>query len=176
MATDIDIIGGDLLAQMTGGVFEMEPSYTSESSDSPAAILATYLMQQLIMTSPSASSTWPLYIASLPDGANVQDNAGAIYNTTPVKDSRQMSDGFVLKHYGIQIKIRAKDDETGWDKCNDILSLFDAVHNVDVTKGDVLHRLQNISQTSGIVSLGTEIGTKRRLLFTMNFLVTLKEV
>ena len=169
------ILSGNLLANITGGVFT-ESNVLIEydvMSDSPASILATYLAQQLITTVPSTGSTWPLWVGSLPPGTN---NAGAIYNTSPIKDGRHMSTGFVVKHYGVQVKIRSTNEENGWNKCNSIQGLFDTVHNVNITIGTTVYQIQNISQVSGIIPLGSEPGTVRRYLFTMNFLVTLKEV
>jgi len=144
--------------------------------DSPAAIIASYLTGVALMTVPSAGEDWPLYISYLRDEQGVKDNAGAIYNTSPVKDGRRMVAGTVLQHYGIQIIIRALIEETGWTKCNILANQLDSVVNVDVIKDGSTYRLHNVSRVGGINVLGEEMTTKRRKLFSMNFLVSLTKL
>jgi hypothetical protein len=144
--------------------------------DSPASVLATYLTGQALMIVPGAVGDWPLYISSLPDGDNVDDNAGAIYDTAPIKDGRYMGDGEVVNHYGIQLKIRSRTFEEGWDKMNTIAVNLDQVDRQEVTKNSVDYLIQNISRASGVTSLGIEtVGTKRRNLFVLNLLMTMEE-
>lgn len=174
-----DIIG--ILITVAGGIalhlmIDLVESYISSDTyaDTPAAILREYLILQGLVTLPSVAGNWPMYVSSMPDGDNVDDNAGAAYNTTPIKDGRLMA-GAVIQHYGVQIKIRAVDETTGWNKCSAIAAEFDRVHNASVVHNGTTYLLENISQTTGINSLGTEPGTKRRELFTMNYIVTLKQ-
>jgi len=168
------VIGGDLLAQMTGGVFEIGVEYTPGdlTYDSPASIIATYLVNEAVMTVPSASGDWPLFVSQLPTKPDV---VGAILNTTPVKDGRAMQGGVVFEHFGMQIIIRVNDEETGWDKCSIIAAAMDSIHNDVVTLGDTTYTIDNVSRVGGINSLGVEQGTVRRRLFTMNFLTSITE-
>jgi len=144
--------------------------------ESPAAVVATYLTGVALMTVPSSAGDWPLYISYLRDEQGVKDNAGAIYNTTPVKDGRWMVDGSILQHYGIQIILRALTEETGWAKCNILANQLDSVVNVDVIKDGSTYRLHNISRMGGVNVLGEEMTTKRRKMFSMNFLVSLTKL
>lgn len=146
---------------------------SNELTLSPAAVLADYIIVSLAkMTSPSSAGTWPLYISSMPDENDVPDNCGAIYDTTGLKDGRQMN-GPVIRHYGIQLRIRSTDYQTGWIKIEDISSDLDTLSS-EYTVNSIVYTIRNVSRTSPIVALGMEPGTARRFHFTMNYLVTIK--
>lgn len=174
------IAGGDIMAAVTGGVFSLTttlPDYEAGEvlEESPASVLASYIVGTGKMSVPSSGDAWPLYISSLPDGDNVKDNAGAIYDTTPLKDGRLM-DGPIIQHYGVQLTVRSADYDDGWDKISDIAAMMDGVVNEMVTRTSVDYLLQNVTR-AGINALGLESGTtKRRYIFTVNFLLTLSEV
>jgi len=108
----------------------------------------------------------------MPDGNDVPDNCGAIYDTTGLKDGRQMN-GPVIRHYGIQLRIRSVDYQTGWIKIEDISSDLDTLSS-EYTVNSIVYTIRNVSRTSPIVALGMEPGTARRFHFTMNYLVTIK--
>lgn len=158
-------------------IIDLLESYTTTDvlTDNPAAIIAHYLTGLALMSVPGAGD-WPLYISHLPDGDNVEDNAGAIYNTTPVKDGRWMVDGSRMQHYGVQITIRSLTEEEGWDKCNILAGQLDIVHNAQTIFDGTTYEIHNVTNPGGINSLGEEIGTKRRKLFTMNFLVSMSKL
>jgi len=50
------------------------------------------------------------------------------------------------------------------------------VSHEDVTVDDDTYTIINVTQTTGVVVMGQEPGTKRRELFSVNFLATLREV
>ncbi len=150
---------------------------TQKLQASPASIIAAYLIENEIgaMTDPSDRSNWPLYISHLPDGENVKTNAGAIYDTTGIQDLRSMT-GEGYQHPGIQIRIRSRNYETGYAKIENIANALDVVAWGIITIDSLEYRIQNVSRTSPIVSLGVETGTVRRFHFTINFLLTIREL
>lgn len=126
------------------------------------------------MSVPTANSDWPLYISNLPDQPDI---AGAIYNTTPMKDGRAMVGGGVFQHYGVQITIRSGlSEEVGWDKCNILSGQLDSVHDNETILNGTTYKIHSVSRIGGINSLGEEPGTKRRKMFTMNFLTTISKL
>jgi len=144
-------------------------------NDMPCLILSQYIIDSGYMSLPSLNSDWPIYTTYLPDGNNVNDNTGAAYDTTPLIDGRLMNSDFI-QHYGVQLKIRCKSFNDGWDKINEIAISMDSVHNVSQAVNGTNYLIQNISRSSGPTFIGIEKGTKRRNLFSVNFLVTLKEI
>jgi len=156
-------------------IIDLLESYTLTSvlTDTPASVMAGYLTGVALMTVPSAGGNWPLYINNLPDAP---DSAGAIYDTTPVKDGRAMVGGGVMQHYGIQITIRCRNNESGWDKCNILSGQLDSVHDNEVIVNGSTYKIHNVSRMGGVNFLGEEIGTKRRNMFTMNFITAISKI
>jgi len=176
------IIAGNLISNITGGVFYSTTSVREVvGSDvleaSPASIMAAYIIDELAkMTDPENGDSWPLYISSMPDGKNVKTDCGAIYDTTPVIETRLMS-GLVPQHPCVQLRIRSRNYETGYVKIEYIAVALDAIdHNtVGIDAGDYV--IKNASKSTAVVPLGLETGTtKRRFLFTVNFLLTIMKL
>jgi len=140
------------------------------------SILAAYIINNLsLMTDPSDGNDWPLYISSMPDGDNIETNCGAIYDTAGVLDGK-LSSGEVIQHPGIQLRIRSDDYETGYAKIEAIALALDDVSWDTIVVGGNTYLLQNISRTTSVVPLGSERGYKRRFVFTVNFLITIRKV
>jgi len=137
----------------------------------PCFIVGSYLIAEEIVSLPSSSGNWPLYKSSMPIEA---DDACAIYDTTPIIDTR-IRKTYPNTHYGLQIKVRASDYETGKAKAFAILALLEMIQNVSVEFDDYEYEIRTTRPTSGVISLGQEYqSTKRRYLFTVNFKSTLK--
>ena len=170
------ILGSNnIIAVATCGVFTSKLSGTGSNQllGSPAFILAQYIIDTLAtMTTPIDDGIWPLYVNHLPDKVS---NAGAIFDTTGLKDGRYMV-GFVPQKFGIQLMIRALDNQIGYAKIEDVAVDLDAVTNVEISLDSGDYVIQNVSRASPIITLGLEEGTRRRFLFTVNFLMTIRRV
>lgn len=143
---------------------------------SPAYILAQHLIAESLLSDPSGSGTWPGFVASLPDGDSVDDDAAALVDTAPVKDGRIMG-GDPLFHHGCQIVLRSSEFNAGYSKIDALAAAFADVDDTEVTiESGVTYTVASVTQISGILSLGMEPGTKRRWLFSANFLATFQEV
>jgi len=138
---------------------------------SPCFIIGSYLIAQSVFTLPSLSGSWPLYKSSLPVEA---DDTGAIYDTTPIIDSR-ISKSYPNTHYGLQVKVRAGNYETGKTKARAILASLETVQNGSVVFGAYEYEIRTARPVGGVIFLGQEYETtKRRYLFTVNFISTIK--
>ena len=138
-------------------------------STSVISIIQTYLVGEGIVTEPSDGGDWPLYTSHLPD---VIGDCGAIYDRSGKLDGK-LSNGEVISHPGIQLSIRSDDYETGYAKAEAIALLLDGVNKETVVIGTDSYLLQNVSRAAFIIS---NIDAKRRFLFMVNFLVTLKKL
>ena len=176
------IVGSNnFIAAMTGGVFSLEAlartvTGTNKLQSSPSSIMAYYIINELAkMTDPSDGDTWPLYDSFLPDGPQVETNCGAIYDTSGIMDGRYMS-GPTIPHEGIQIRIRSSEKNTGYVKIEDIANALDEITLDSFEIGALEYELQNVSRATPIASLGVEPGTKRRYHYTVNYLLTIREL
>jgi len=175
----ISIIGStNMVSAATGGVLisKMIGTGSNQLLASPAYILSQYIIEELAtMTTPSDGSDWPLYVNHMPDGKDAIDNCGTLYDTTGTKDGRLMS-GVVPQHFGIQLRIRSLGNQAGYVKIEDLAAAMDGVRSVEFTLDGEDYIIQNVSRTSSVIPLGIEGGTKRRYLFTINFLVSMRKV
>ena len=175
---------GDL-AYYTHGVFTDEvvsssPEYIAGDTldDTPANILAQYIVQITeLMVAPSAEAVWPLYVHRLPDGNAVPSNAGAVIDTTPVKDGRIMG-GNTVQHYGVQLLFRSKDVEynEGWVLANKVVVALDGIDNAIITRNGTDYDIISVSRTAALTFIGVEPGTKKRNMFSANVLMTVKQI
>ena len=170
---------GNITALATAGLFYpsntivLTPGATLDVS--PAILIRQYIIDDLLLLqSPSGAATWPCYIGSMPDGDLISHDCACIYDTTGVKDGRLMI-GPTIQHYGIQLMIRSEEYQDGWEKIDDICSALDAVVQIDLIYNGETYRVHNISRSGSILPLGNEPNTKRRFLFTANFLVTVHQ-
>lgn len=144
----------------------------SEGRTMPSEVLWKYLVDTAeLFTSPADGATWPLFIGHLPDANDVEDEAGAIYNTVGLFDGKDMREN-IDQHFGIQISVRSLTEQAGYDKMSDIEADLKSVHNelVSFIAGETW-QINTISQTGPIVSLGVD--EQRRFLFTLNVIVSM---
>lgn len=142
---------------------------------SPAYIIAQFLIDEDIFIAPSSSGNWPLFVGLLPDDQDIDHDIAACMDTESVKDGRISEDGENIFHYGFQIIIRAEAYNTGYAKAQEVATALEEINRDEVTISTKTYRLDNVTQTTGVVVVGQEEGSKRRELFSINFLVTLKE-
>ncbi len=172
------VAAGNLLAAINAGGFYFAPLSrvtvgTPKLGVSPAFVLAYYIRNTLAtMSVPSAGISWPLFVQHIPDSPS---DAGSLYNTAGIIDGREMV-GSVPIHQGIQLRIRSLSEETGYAKIEDVASALDEVFDESVEIDPEEYNIQNVSRTTDIVSLGIEGGTKRRFLFTVNFMLTIRKL
>ena len=143
--------------------------------NSPAYIIKEYLVDQGDLTAFDASAgSWKVYMQNLPDGKEVDHDSVVCIDTAPFKDGRIMG-GSPLFHFGVQILLRATEYDDGYAKASDLALALDAVDDATVNIGSDVYTINNVSQTTGVVRIGQEEGTKRREMFSVNFLATIQE-
>jgi len=140
---------------------------------SPSFIIGSLIISENIMTIPSLNTDWPLYVSYLPDGENVQDNAGAIYDYFS-EEHHSMRSGFCGRHFFCQVIIRSLEFEAGRQKIAEILNQLETINRDTIKIGDYEYEIQVVNPVSGIIPLGLEPETKRRYLFILNFSSVIK--
>lgn len=118
---------------------------------------------------------WPVFASGEPD---IPDNCITVYDTTGIKDTRNMYGGLVFYHLGFQVRIRAVDHTSGWLKAEEIqdaLAKQVLRRQIVVTDGNT-YLVQCIAKIGRILDLGKDMGNSKRTLFTLNALVTMKKV
>lgn len=169
-------VGG---TQFTGTLAALEVPAVEDGAlrDSPAFVIQQYLINTVsLFSSPEDGSPWPLYISSLPDSEKLKGDIGAIYDRVGIANGRLMSTGKNIDHPGFQIILRAIDYQEGWKRGVDVVSALETVFRYPITIGENSYVIENITKTTPFSSVGIEPGTKRRHVFTVNYIITLKGV
>jgi hypothetical protein len=135
---------------------------------SPAQIFAKMLQDFEWFSDPMLERDWPVFISSLPEFAKP---LAVVYDTAPIKDGR-LSNGENIFHYGIQLRIRCMTHQEGWDKLQTVCAEME-VQQTEVELDGVIYIINNVSQSSSVLPLGTGGDAKRRYEFTVNFMVSL---
>ncbi|MCK9568737.1 minor capsid protein [Candidatus Pacearchaeota archaeon] len=140
----------------------------------PANVLQ-YLMVDLgLGTLPTSSGNWPIYNANEPD---TPDNCITLRDVAGVTHGREQITGVIQEHEGIQIRIRSTDHATGWTKANAIKVALDssiAMNSVSITTSTYM--VHAVTRKSGPFDIGTESPSSKRRLFTINAVVSLRQV
>lgn len=143
----------------------------------PSLIIEALLISNNLGSDASVNplEEWPIYISHEPDDTKAQDEVITIYDTQGSSDGRSMQTGDRFQHEGLQIRVRSKKYNNAYARIKLISDFFDQLLREPIIVDSVNYLIQNISIASPILALGTEKGTKRRQLFTLNIAVTINE-
>ncbi len=121
---------------------------------------------------PSAGGSWPVYASQEP---STPDNAITVYGTAGLLRGRHGNDGEVQEAYGIQVRVRGVDHDTGWDKADGLAQALDKSVRLDiVTISGTQYTVYSANRRGTILNLGRDPETSRRL-FTINYVVTISQ-
>ena len=122
-------------------------------------------------TDPSDEGSWPCYVSHLPDGQDVENNCGVVYDTAGAVNMVLLDNAHIIDD-GFQLTVRSLDYQAGWEKAK---VAFDYLAGLAKGAVESNFELVNMRLTSTVLAIGLEPGTERRHLFTLNGLVKLKE-
>ena len=89
----------------------------------------------------------------MPDGDGVEDDSACVYDTSGVTDGRLQENGRVIQHYGVQLLVRSRDYQNGWQKADAVSAGLSAMVNYDVTVDGEDYRIHNVTRSSPVVPL-----------------------
>lgn len=139
---------------------------------SPAEILQQYLVDKLVGVQPSdENAVWPIFVGRLPDQDNVPANCIMVSNTDPNYDGRLMRNGQVIEHPGIQVRCRAVDYPTGYNKIKAVQVKLDSVRKSEVGIDSATYTVSSVKRFGGILQMGTD--EQGREEFSLNATTTL---
>jgi len=128
----------------------------------PSRILRDYLTRWLLVPD--------IITSQLPDEP---DDLGAVYDTSPLLEARVHTEQ-PRRYHGLQIVLRDRDENTGYQKAHHISEALARVENRRINIGVRAYRLKTIRTVTDVFPLGTERGgSGRRQLFSMNFLAVI---
>ena len=113
-----------------------------------------------------------MYVGSEPSSP---DNCITVYDTAPKDDGRSMIDGETFHHYGLQVRVRAKDYRTGYRKAEEIHVTLDEEVRANVVHIDSVKYIVDAIGGTTLMTLGRDSATTKRSLFTVNALMALTQ-
>lgn len=141
---------------------------------SPADVLRHALVDLGLATLPSDGGAWP---ASVSMELDSPDSAIAMYDTVGRQHGREMVGGERQESYGVMIRVRAMTHSTGYAKAQAIAIALDEYLTLrTVTIGAAEFTIYSVSRTSNVLSLGSESPVSSRQVFSVNAVVTLRQV
>lgn len=152
-------------------ILALKPPFSSAWLEgySPSAIIAAYLISEGLGTRQSDDDDWPMFISSMPD---IAKDCSAVYDTSPLIEGKLMRGGVVVEHYGIMVKVKSDDYETGWSQITRMMTVLDELLNVEIELSENLYLLKGCTRRSGPQFIGQDTET-RKSLFTMNYTITI---
>lgn len=112
---------------------------------------------------------WPVYADEEPDGDGTPDEVLTVYDSgTDVDDGHGHADGFAYTHYGVQVRVRARDHTTGSVKALEVRRLLnESVVRATVTVEGTAYTVPCV-KASPVRRMGREQAKTRRHLWTVN--------
>lgn len=119
-------------------------------------------------------TSYPVYHGLMPD---VTEDCLCVTDTEGMLHGRDMVAGGRQEHVGVQIRARSESVTGGAQKMRDIAQGLDSVvYQNTVTIGGYSYHVQAITRTSPVIYIGPEIGTSRRYLFSVNAVISVREL
>ena len=146
---------------------------------SPADIIRNLLIDLSQGTAPADSDAWPIYVAQEPDSP---DSVITIYNTLGTRQGRFMF-GEVQEKPGFQVRVRDPEHYSGFEKVQAItIALDNMASNTVVEVGDDAgtgnqsYTVYAITGRLGVIALGRDTPRTKMHLFTINAVVTVRQI
>lgn len=139
---------------------------------SPADIMRYLLIDLELGTLPTDSEDWPI---SVTQEVEDPDNAITLFDTSGTRQGRVFG-GEIQEHEGFQVRIRATSHPIGQTKANAIKEALDkSILNVQVAIEGTTYIVHSVSRRSGIFYLGQDVTSSKRVIFTINAVVALRQ-
>ena len=173
--------GSMLLLEDGSGPSCPEPVPTSQDTDSPAKIIRKLIVDLGLATMPTQTpdaDLWPAYYGKEPPKP---DNCITVRTTDGGDYARVMVDGQILGPFGFQVRIRAKDEQTGWKKANDIQKgfAFNVLRRtvyIGPTDNRRVYLIHAVSKIGDVLPIGADTPTSQRFIHTLNAVVNIRQL
>lgn len=137
----------------------------------PSEVIVAYIIKGKYGSHPDNNLEWPAFAGRQPDDP---ENIITITDTAPSLEGRIQKTGETINHPGIQVFVRSSDYLQGWHKISKLATLFDAVKRTEVRVENRRYRIEAATIESGPMTLGQD--PTKRMLFTLNLILTIKEI
>lgn len=142
-------------------------------TDTPARIVAQLLVDYGVAGAVGGVSAWPVYIGPTPD---TPDNVLVVRNTTGGDESDILPAGALDLRYGFQLMVRGRTEILSWSKTLAAAAALRTVHNETVMVGAVAYAVDAVTGLAPPLRVGEESATSKRLLYSLNGMLTVRQL
>ena len=145
---------------------------------SPDDIIRNLIIDLGDGTAPDDGSNWPVYCRKEPD---TPEDVITVYQAANVLHGKEHPTGVMAEHYGAQVRVRAADYYTGWDKIQNIAVSLDGVTPREVEVGDVAgtgsatYTVYAVTRRSGPAHIRDSRQPHKLDLFTFNVIAAITQ-
>lgn len=141
---------------------------------SPADVVWQLLIDGGQATDPADALAWPVFVGVEPD---TPDNCLTLDDTTGASDGRDMADGTLNQHFGLQLRVRSVGAPNGWVKAQTMRAwLSEQVRMTLVNLEASTYEVACLSKFGQVLKLGTDAPSSKRWLHTLNFFASIRQL
>jgi hypothetical protein len=142
---------------------------------SPADIVRNLLVSLGLGTYPTdPPGTWPIYATVEP---SLPDNCITVFDTGSTSSGRIHTSGEQQEHHGIQIRIRSTTHIVGYPRARALaIAIDENIYQEVVAIENTTYLVHCINRVGDVISLGKEVPTTKRNLYTINAMVSVRTV
>lgn len=149
------------------------PVSVTNLNHSPADVMRFLLIALGLGTEPRFGTNWPVNVSNEPA---TPDNVITLYDTEAGAQDERVMSGEMACRYGFQVRVRAIDDPTGWQKINSIRESLALLYEKNLTIGSEVYEAQASVKIGNIIPLGRDVGSSMRSLFVLNAMAVIRRV
>lgn len=131
----------------------------------PASIIRTWIIDEALSTEQAT------FASGMPEHPNL---AICVYDQPGLLQGRIQKTGETVEAFGLELRVRALDYQTGYSLASDICDAADALKNAPVTIDDHDYLIQAVTRRTSILPLGPESGNRRER-FVVKFVATIRQ-
>jgi hypothetical protein len=148
----------------------------SNLTHSPARVIRQLLVDINQAINPNNSSTsWQ---ATAHNELDTPDNVITVGNTAGILQGDSQLTGEQYEAYGVQIRLRATDEDIGWAKAKAIVTALEGVNRRGVVVSDtpsVTYCVHGVIRSGGILATGYDVPASKRKLLFLNVLAQIEQ-
>ena len=137
----------------------------------PSKVLIFYLQEEELVQFDSVTQEW---FGTFGGMSTEADQAVSITDTTPMNDGSIMATGEYILHPGINVRIRSKDYDVGYNRAKAIQDKLATIKNVEVVMDEATNekvKIKSFGLVGGVSYVGREEQEERHY-FTLNGVLT----
>lgn len=150
---------------------------------SPSRIIKQFFIDEGLGSDPDTDlgGEWPVYRGREPDRP---DSLIRVHDTEGTAEGYTQGDSERQERHGVQVLVRSVNDDIGYLKARTLALALDGITRYHLTvdadgtgtaDAGARYQITSVTRTSDVIPLGSDTPQGKRLLFTVNALVSVRQ-